>query len=92
MFLSDFLYMKKPNLEQPAVILAHPRLPEGQVIDWISAPLKLTRKQKRQLKKMGNPKIATLLFDQQNGIVALGTAAEMEAPSVEKTFNSAAEG
>lgn len=69
----------KPALIQPAVVLAHPRLPEGHIVEWIPQPLKLTRKQQRQLRKLGNPKIATLLFDQENGLLVLGTTSDSPA-------------
>lgn len=75
--LADYICMSKKrtkNLQQPAVILAHPRMPEGAIIDWIPETFKLSRKQKKQLKKLDYPKIAILLFDQQNEIFLLGTA------------------
>ena len=69
-----FKRKKQTGLDQPAVLLAHPRMPEGHVIEWEEPVLKLTRKQRRQLKKMGNPKVGMVLLDQENGLIVVGRA------------------
>ena len=67
--------MKKNKKHKTAVLLAHPRLEPGTVVDWQVPAIKLSRKQRKRIAELGDTNIVTILVDASNGLLTIGTAA-----------------
>ncbi|MCA1800079.1 MAG: hypothetical protein LC687_04865 [Actinobacteria bacterium] len=66
--------MSKKTILDP-VLLQYPLIDIGDIVEWRNESLiKLTRKQRRIIKKLDDPEIVALFLDQKKGEILLGTS------------------